>query len=163
MEDQRGYRVAPVSEKNLLEVTKLRCEIEGFALREAIRHGDDRWESEVVASQYRLAKFEKAEPIDSRIEEWERAHTELHQKLLSACQMPLLLQFCSTLHDLNDRYRRLFLEDHPIDRDVSKEHTAIVAATLERREDDACALLRQHVERTGRNVMQALQKRHSTS
>jgi GntR family carbon starvation induced transcriptional regulator len=159
MEDQRGYRVAPVSENNLLEVTKLRSEIESFALREAILLGDDQWESELVASQYRLGKLEKAEPASGRLVEWETAHRELHQKLLSACRMPLLLQFCATLHDLSDRYRRLFLEDHPIDRDVSEEHANIVTATLERRADDACALLRTHIERTGSNVMSALMEK----
>lgn len=159
MEDQRGYRVAPVSQRNLQEVTKLRSEIECFALRESIAAGDDQWESEVVASQYRLSKIERSASASTRLAEWESAHRELHQKLLSACRMPLLLQFCATLHDLNDRYRRLFLEDHPIDRDVSREHDAIVAATLERHTDEACALLRQHIERTGRNVMTALMKR----
>jgi GntR family carbon starvation induced transcriptional regulator len=163
MEDQRGYRVAPVSENNLREVTKLRSEIESFALRESIRHGDDKWESELVASQYRLGKLEKAEPADGRLVDWEIAHRELHQKLLSACSMPLLLQFCATLHDLSDRYRRLFLEDHPIDRDVSQEHSNIVTATLERREDEACGLLRTHIERTGSNVLVALMQKKQTA
>lgn len=159
MEDQRGYRVAPVSETNLLEVTKLRSEFESLALRESILHGDDRWESELVASQYRLSKFESGEGGSRRVEEWESAHRELHQKLLSACQLPLLLHFCATLHDLNDRYRRLFLENHPIDRNVQEEHEKIVQATLARRADEACALLRTHIERTGRNVQSALMER----
>lgn len=156
MENQRGYRVAPVSEKNLLEVMKLRAEVETFALRESMRSGGDQWESEVVASRYRLGKLAKTGTDAERLAAWETAHRDLHQKLLSACQMPLLLQFCATLHDLSDRYRRLFLEDHPIDRDVSHEHDNIVDATLERREDEACAMLRTHIERTGRNVMDAL-------
>lgn len=161
MEDQRGYRVAPVSENNLLEVTRLRSEIESFALRESIRLGDDKWESELVASQYRLSKLEKVEADTGRLAEWENAHRELHQKLLSACHMPLLLGFCATLHDLSDRYRRLFLEDHPIDRDVSQEHDNIVRATLERRADDACAMLKVHIERTGNNVLAALMERRT--
>jgi DNA-binding GntR family transcriptional regulator len=159
MEDQRGYRVAPVSENNLLEVTKLRREIESFALRESIRQGDDRWESEVVASLYRLDKLGRGETDPARLQDWENAHRELHQRLLSACHMPLLLQFCSTLHDLSDRYRRLFLQDHPIDRNVSREHEDIVKATLERRADDACEMLRVHIERTGNNVLRALVKK----
>lgn len=159
MENQRGYRVAPISENNLREVTKLRSQIESFALRESISVGNDQWESEIVASHYRLSKIEKAQPAAGRLVEWEAAHREVHQKLLSACNMPLLLQFCATLHDLSDRYRRLFLEDRPIDRDVSKEHSDIVSATLERRADDACALLRTHIERTGNNVLVALMRK----
>jgi DNA-binding GntR family transcriptional regulator len=74
--------------------------------------------------------------------------------------MPLLLNFCSTLHDLSDRYRRLFLENHPIDRDVAMEHRRICDATLERRPAQACSLLRDHIERTGRIVLRALIEKH---
>src|SRR5690606_16668660 len=74
MERQRGYRAMPVSEANLREVTKLRSEIEALALRESIRQGDDQWESELVASQYRLNKLEKARPTADGLIEWETAH-----------------------------------------------------------------------------------------
>lgn len=158
MENQRGYRVAPVSTQNLLEVTKLRCVLEPFALREAIQHGDDQWESEIVASIYRLTKLEKAKADGERAAEWESAHRDFHQTLLSACKMPILLQFCSTLHDLSDRYRRLFLERQPFDRDVPQEHADIYKAALERDADKACTLLRDHIERTGTNALNGLIK-----
>jgi GntR family carbon starvation induced transcriptional regulator len=161
MEDQRGYRVAPVSEKDLLEVTKLRADIEGIALREAILRGDDHWESEVIASLYRLNKLGGSPDEKDRVAKWEAAHRELHVVLLSACDMPLLMQFCATLHDLSDRYRRLFLEDHPIDRDVSQEHIDICRATLERRTEDACTMLRDHIERTGTNVLRGLMEKRA--
>jgi DNA-binding GntR family transcriptional regulator len=151
MEGQRGYRVAPISEHNLIEVTRLRAEIEPFALRESIAHGDDRWEAEVVVSRHRLSKLERRASDD-----WEKAHRTFHRSLLSACRMPLLLNFCATLHDLNDRYRRLFLENNPLDRDIAQEHRDICDAALERRCDEACRLLRDHIERTGRRVLQSL-------
>lgn len=156
LENQRGYRVAPISENNLLEVTRLRAEIEPFALRESIARGDDRWEGEVVVRLHHLTKLERGQPAGTRVVEWEKAHRAFHQSLLSACRMPLLLNFCTTLHDLSDRYRRLFLENHPIDRDVAEEHRNICDATLERRADQACALLRDHIERTGHMVLHAL-------
>lgn len=157
MEDQRGYRVAPVSEENLVEVTKLRGMVECFALREAIARGDDKWEGEVVASLYRLNKLEKADaPADQAA--WEAAHRDLHYRLISACRMPLLLAFSSTLHDLNDRYRRLFLSSRPFDRAVRREHTEMANAALERNADVACEILREHIERTGTNIRKALLK-----
>lgn len=163
MENQRGYRVAPVSENNLLEVTRLRAEIETFALRESIARGDDRWEGEVVARLHQLSKLERSMPAGTRVEDWEKMHRAFHESLLSACRMPLLLNFCCTLHDLSDRYRRLFLENHPIDRDVAKEHRDICNATLERRADQACSLLRDHIERTGRIVLHALTEKQTAT
>jgi DNA-binding GntR family transcriptional regulator len=155
MEDQRGYRVAPISEQNLIEVTKLRAMVETFALREAIQQGDDQWEGEVVASLYRLNKLEKAEaPADQAA--WEAGHRDLHYRLISACKMPLLLSFSATLHDLNDRYRRLFLTSRPFDRTVRREHTDICNAALDRNADLACSILREHIERTGSNIRKAL-------
>ena len=79
-----------------------------------------------------------------------------HMSLLSACAMPLLLNFCSLLHDHSDRYRRLFLRTHAGDRDVPGEHTRIAELTMARKVDQACALLRQHIARTGVNVRRAL-------
>jgi GntR family transcriptional regulator, carbon starvation induced regulator len=157
MEGQRGYRVAPISERNLVEVTRLRAEIEPFALRESIACGEDRWEDEVVVSLHRLSRLERlcgaGEP---RVDDWEQAHRTFHQRLLSGCRMPLLLNFCVTLHDLSDRYRRLFLENNPIDRTVAQEHRDICDAAIGRRCDEACHLLRDHIERTGRMVLRSL-------
>ncbi|TFZ02606.1 GntR family transcriptional regulator [Ramlibacter henchirensis] len=158
MEDQRGYRVAPISEENLEEVTKLRAMVETFALREAIQNGDDRWEGEVVASLYRLNKLEKVEDTADR-SAWEAAHRDLHYRLISACRMPLLLSFSSMLHDLNDRYRRLFLAARPFDKTVRREHTDICNAALERDAELACGIMREHIERTGANIRKALLKK----
>lgn len=157
IEDQRGYRVAPVSEKNLHEIAKLRIHFETLALREAIAQGDHKWEADVVAAQYRLAKVPRTDGMPPEQQEiWEHQHRNFHLVLLQACDMPLLLAYCSTLHDLNDRYRRLFLSHHPFDRDVQGEHRAIVEATLERNAELACQLLAQHIERTTSNIHAAL-------
>jgi DNA-binding GntR family transcriptional regulator len=161
LQGQRGYSVAPVSEANLREVTVLRMEMESFALRQAIACGDRQWEGGIVAALHRLNSLAPASKRKSRaeeIEEWEAEHRQFHLALISACQMPLLLQFCTTLHDLGDRYRRLFLEKNPTDRDVQQEHTAIANATVSRQGDKAANLLRQHIERTGTNVLKSLAK-----
>jgi GntR family transcriptional regulator, carbon starvation induced regulator len=79
-------------------------------------------------------------------------------RLISACRMPLLLAFSATLHDLNDRYRRLFLAARPFDKTVRREHTEICNAALDRDADVACKIMREHIERTGTNIRKALLK-----
>lgn len=158
MEDQRGWRVAPVSERDLVEVTKLRSVVEPFALRESIGHGDESWESAVVASRHRLGKLEQAAaPAQQQV--WETAHRSFHDSLICGCRMPLLLHFSATLQDLSSRYRRLFLSAWPLDRGVHGEHGAICDAALDRDADRACRLLREHIERTGDNIRQAVASR----
>ncbi|HLS51590.1 MAG TPA: GntR family transcriptional regulator, partial [Burkholderiaceae bacterium] len=82
-EGRRGYSVAPVSSSNLTEVTRLRCEFESFALRESIRLGDDQWESEVVASLYRLNKLERVNIEGEQLALWETTHAAFHRQLIA--------------------------------------------------------------------------------
>jgi GntR family transcriptional regulator, carbon starvation induced regulator len=110
-ESQRGFRAAPVSAENLREITALRLALEPMALRDAIEHGDETWEAEVAGALYQLKKHSLKEqaPTSEALERWETVHRNFHLTLLGATRMPLLLNFCTNLHDLSDRYRRLRL------------------------------------------------------
>ncbi len=153
VEEQRGYRVTAVSEANCKEVTRLRAEFEVLALTESIRNGDNEWEARVVGAYHWLAKVDNSTERLRNVQEWERLHRVFHHTLASACGMPLLLQFCGQLHDMFDRYRRLFLAEHPVDKDVPGEHRAMMQAALDRDARKAGNILRQHIERVGDNVL----------
>jgi len=153
----RGYRVAPVSKGDLAEVITLRAMLESMALRRSIEQGDDAWEAEVLAAQHRLGKLESRRAYPQEAEQWETWHRAYHEALIRACGSPILLQFCGQLHDLSDRYRRLFLSAHDFDRDVPGEHRMITEATLARDGAAACELLQRHIERTGKNILRTMQ------
>lgn len=152
MHDNRGYSVAPVSQANLAEITRLRAEFDSLALARAIAIGDLDWESEVMRTLHRLGRV-------ARGAAWEQAHREFHMALLSGCGMPLLLQFCHVLHDLNDRYRRLLPTGDGGLRDVAAEHDEIARAAIAREAGLACAALREHVLRTGAALKSGLDGR----
>ncbi len=155
--DQRGYRVTPVSPENLAEVIRLRVELEGMALKEAMQHGDVAWEGRILATLHQLNRCKRGVRSSTKEQEtWEIAHRAFHAELIAACRMPLLRQFCATLHDQSDRYRRIFLKTHAPDRNVAEEHTAIADAVIKRHVRAASAMLRAHIERTGRNIQTAL-------
>jgi len=156
-EDQRGYRVAPISLANLEEITRLRMELEPLALRATIAAGDIEWESAVMGALYRLNRTERTASDLASIEAWEAAHRTFHQALISGCRMPLLLNFCAILHNQNDRYRRRFLLIRSGDRNVVEEHAAIAEAAVAHDADRAGALLKRHIERTGTNLLRHLQ------
>jgi GntR family transcriptional regulator, carbon starvation induced regulator len=155
-EDQRGYRVVPVSPENLAEVTALRAEFEVIALRASIERGTLDWESDVMRALYLLNRTERDQARPDTIDAWEAAHSDFHMALIRGCGMPLLLTFCSVLHNMNDRYRRLYLAGSPAGRDVQAEHDEIAEAATAHDADRACAALRSHVLKTGEELSRRL-------
>jgi DNA-binding GntR family transcriptional regulator len=143
-----------MSEEDQEHVTRMRSHFEIYALRESIGKGDIAWESEVTAALYILNRIDRKTVED--IETWEVAHREFHLKLISACGIPLLLQFCSVLHDHSDRYRRVYLKHNRGDKAVPSEHKLITEAAVTRQTDLACELLRKHIERAGKNARLAV-------
>jgi GntR family carbon starvation induced transcriptional regulator len=147
-EDQRGFHVAPVSKQNLDEITMLRRKLEPEALKLSMTRGETAWENRLVVAFHQLAKIEQTS-LDSDLHQWEAAHRAFHLSLLSGCEMPVLLQFCRTLLNLSDRYRRIFLFRNAHDRNVPSEHRTIYERVLARDIHGACALMEQHIVRTG--------------
>lgn len=154
-EDQRGFRVADTSIENLVEVTALRAHLEPFALKLAVERGDAGWEESLVGVFHRLTRIEKTE--GSSPEQWESAHRDFHMCLIKGCGMPMLVQFCSSLHDLSDRYRRIYM-DPPPRRNVPREHAAIVEAVLARDAEKASRTLEAHSRHTGATILERLRK-----
>ena len=109
-EDQRGFRVAPVSKAHLADIIGTRIALESMALRTSIEQGDDAWEAELLSAHHRLSKFETRRWEGRELDEWEVWHRTYHEALIRGCGSPILLQFCNMLHDMNYRYRRLFLD-----------------------------------------------------
>lgn len=148
-EDQRGYRVVPVSRENLAEVIMLRSELEVMALRQSIAHGDLEWESNVIRALHRLTHTSRD---NDGLDAWEAAHTGFHTALVSGCAMPLLITFCTMLNNMSDRYRRLLPRSDAEDRNVAAEHEAIAMAATARDADEACDALKRHILKTGEGL-----------
>ncbi len=155
-DEQRGFWISPVSAADLVEVTRLRVSFERMALQEAILNGGIEWETRVMAALYRMNRIDRRPGDLASKEAWEDAHRTFHVELLSACGMPLLLQFITTLHGLSDRYRRIFLASNPPDKATAREHERIAEAAVLRRSDEAVELLGKHIERTGNAVRKRL-------
>lgn len=155
-EGQRGFNVAPISLKELDDITRLRILLECEAVRDAIAQGDDSWESELVAAFHQLSKVE-GERFE-RVAEWEARNQQFHQALISACDSAWLLRLRHTLYAQHKRYRLISLLDDDRERDVHAEHQAIVDAALARDADAACEATRVHIARTARTTRSAFAK-----
>ena len=143
--DQRGFKVAPASADHFREILMLRCQLDIIGLKSSIDLGDTDWEERLQLAHKSLA----ADPRDN-IEHWESLHKAFHTTLLSACNSPILLRFCTQLYDLNIRYRYLAgtSEDYST-RDVAREHRDIMQASLERNTELAVSRLMSHYTLTG--------------
>lgn len=155
-EDNRGYRVAPVSLADFEEIARLRDQFETYALREAMARGDLAWESEVIRALHVVNRTERDATRPETLEAWEAVHREFHLTLISGCGMPVLMRFCSVLLNLHDRYRRTFLQRTSGDRNVMLEHSEIAQAAVARDADFACEKLREHLSRTASNLRRYL-------
>ena len=152
-EGQKGFRVTPMSEEDFRDIVRVRKMLETRALREAIEHGDDDWEAEVVAAFHRLSRIEERVPEDpgGLSGEWEERNRAFHAALISACPSRWLHHFIGILFHQSERYRRIALcqSQGPVKRrDVHAEHEAIYEAVMARDADTACLLTEQHIDRT---------------
>lgn len=142
----RGFAVAPLDPAEFQDLNLARTVIEKEALRLSIERGKDPWEARVVAAAHIMGKEDAAlaEAPAQLPDSWERANTELHAALVSACGSEWLLKIRAGLHDLCERYRRASVYQKLGARDLRAEHAAIVEAALDRDADKACALIEAH-------------------
>lgn len=149
-EDQRGFRVAAASVDELLDISRVRQEIESTALRASIEHGDLNWETRVLAAFHRLDRTPMKDASSKMLNPaWEQAHDAYHSALIAGCGSDWLIKICTLLREQADRYRQMSVvaEKHS-KRNVGSEHKDLTDAILARDADRACALLQKHFAAT---------------
>lgn len=150
-EAQKGYRAAPISRQELIDLTSARIDIENLCLSEAIANGDVAWESQIVAALHQLSRLPERDPAEqARLsEDWVLAHAAFHQALVGACRNAVKLRIRASLYDQSERYRRLSVPARGTDgRDTLAEHKSIADAALARNVPKAAVLMAEHLNKT---------------
>ncbi|WP_425644323.1 GntR family transcriptional regulator [Agrobacterium leguminum] len=134
-EPRKGFKVAPITEAELRDITRVRATIESLCLENAIRNGDLKWETNIVATQFELSKLSLQDPADPvRVSEaWADAHKRFHEALVAACDSPWLLHL----------------------RDLISEHRDIADAAVSRDVEKATMAIRAHLEKTTRILIES--------
>jgi DNA-binding GntR family transcriptional regulator len=151
-QEQRGFRVAPISLEELDDLTQTRIQIETLALRQSIERGGEAWETELRAAHRAL----EAVPPGLGDGDGALRHARFHDALVAGCGSPSLMRVRAGLYDLAERYRAFALLGAPTRRPVADEHAAIAAAALSRQPDVAAAAMVHHIGLTARLVREAL-------
>ncbi|MDT4823323.1 phosphonate utilization associated transcriptional regulator [compost metagenome] len=162
--ENKGFRVTELSVDDFREITRLRCLLESEALADAIEHGDDAWEANVLGAFHRLGLIEKklgkaAVVLD---DEWAQRHKAFHFALFSASPSSLLLRMIDSLFDRAERYRRFSAMHRTVKRHKGDEHKQLMEAALERDTKLAVDLLKRHIGGTLENVTEVILRQQST-
>lgn len=155
LEEHKGFRVAPISKSDLLDILFMRKEIESMGIRLSIQRGDDRWEANVLAAIHELKKRKSLTPEGHIDPEWELRHRAFHYSLVAACGSPRLLQMRDLLFDQADRYRRLSHHYPKEVRDHLAEHIELADTVMARDAEAAAFLIKRHLERTVQILLSA--------
>jgi GntR family carbon starvation induced transcriptional regulator len=145
---QQGFTVWPLSVPDLVDLTRVRVEIESLTVRESVMRGDLAWEADLVAAHHRLAGAPvRIERSDERSDErrpveraaaafpspvWMQAHSDFHARLSAACTSPRLKQIRQQLFDSAELYRHwsVSLVEPTKRRPGKREHREILEAAL---------------------------------
>ena len=144
LEDHKGFRVAPVSQEELVDLAMTWFELEALGIRQSIKKGDDRWEANIQARFRELSKHRMRSARGRLDPGWEPRNLAFHESLYAACGSPSLMRFCRVLSERFSRYRRLWARRLTRTRDISKEHDDLCRAVLNRDTTAAVAALRKH-------------------
>lgn len=160
LEQNKGFRVAPVSREELIDLMRTRVEIESIALRWAIGNGGVEWEAELLAAFHLLSHHDKTsrQPAAEINTDWFREHRRFHAALVGACGSPKLMAIRESLFDQAERFVALSIVSRGQPRDDAGEHEQIMRAALAREVERAVRLNADHIERTAAKVAEALEE-----
>ena len=158
-EDQRGFRVSPLSLADLRDVTETRVELECLALRRSMLIGDPAWRERVAQAFQALDAVPHMpsggfEPAHHAV--WSKLHGRFHTALVMGCGLDWLLKFRAILYEQSERYRRLEAKltgpGMGAQRDTRAEHHRLHEAVMAGDPEGAVAALTDHFRTTSRFI-----------
>lgn len=149
-ETNKGFRVAPITEADLIDLTRTRILIETECLKNAIEHGDLKWETGIISTLFEISRIPVYDPEKTGAlnPDWVDAHQRFHQALVAACDSPWLLRIRDSLFAQSERYRSATASINRLKRDLNREHKAIADAAIARDAEAAVEAMRAHLSQT---------------
>ena len=129
--ERRGFRVATLSDDDLLDLIRARRLLNEVVVRESLLHADEAWEETVVFAYHRMWRCPMTVASGQTNREWELLHRKFHAAIIAACPSKWLLDFHEQLFDSADRHRRLNVRR--LDPEFTRvEHREIMEAAVSR-------------------------------
>jgi GntR family carbon starvation induced transcriptional regulator len=142
-EEWRGYRVAPVTEEDLYDLTEMRREVEVMAVTRSIARGDDRWAADLARAFRHMSQATSR--TSNRLGEWSDHHQAFHEILVRECGSPRLIKLRQQLFDHFMRYLRLAPQHVRIGFIDDTDHHKLFEVAQARDVQKCAALIRAHI------------------
>lgn len=146
LEEQRGFRVAPISREELAELLNARILIDGTAVTDSIRRFDPSWEDGLVLALHHLSRTPRVVEATNGAS-WEARHKVFHMALVAGCGSRWMQRISEQLFDSAERYRLIALPWIP-ERNELDEHRTLVEACMRKDAAMAVELLKSHYGQT---------------
>jgi DNA-binding GntR family transcriptional regulator len=131
-EENKGFRVACISEEDIRDTYRTFTQIEILALTQAMQEGGPEWEASIVAALYRLSLVENNTKAVS-YEQWVEANSNFHISLIAGCNSLTLMEIRKRLYLKFDRYCKIAfsLTQNALEAN-HEEHVKLAQAVLQR-------------------------------
>lgn len=162
--DNKGFRVAPVSEENIRDIYATFTLIENAALKLAIEKGNEKWKKKVNSEFKKLAAIENKKS-EVPYSEWSKQNYKFHYTLISACDSPELLNIQWNLYLKFERYVRMayqissYKEYKNYREEKRQDHEKLVDLVLNQKINDAIKLMTYHINAPMEDIIAILKKK----
>ncbi|SIQ75974.1 GntR family transcriptional regulator [Marinobacterium stanieri] len=154
VEEQKGFKVKPVSVADLEELIELRVVLETLGLRKSFANADTgnpvEWKAHLISAHYRLSCMEKLMMEDEtvNVSEWERVDRDFHMAIVSNCGSNQLIRYHASVLEQFMRYQLLALKKRPFrGQEVADEHRALLDCLVNDDVEGAVAALEAHIRK----------------
>jgi DNA-binding GntR family transcriptional regulator len=149
IQNNRGFRVADLSRKDLEEIEWMRVAVECAALRDSIARGGREWEGRIVGALHRLTVATQTTVTDRvSLDLWNDEHDAFHAALIACCGNTRALALQRRLADQHRRYRIALMGENMLRDEIVEEHRGVADAALKRDVETAVRLLAQNMKVT---------------
>ena len=153
---QRGFRVAPLTAGDVLDLMEARIVVECEALTRSIQSGDLDWETAVVSSFHALSRVAPPTGPGEQAEKWAKYHRKFHMALLAGCNSRWMRSIARSLFDHAERHRIVTIHGLSDRRNAGDEHKQIMEAALSGNVKAAVAALDHHYRATANLAARSL-------
>lgn len=155
VDTQPGFRVAPVTRADLIDLTEARVLIERELLKLAMRNGGDDWQVATAAALHRMSLLQQRHesPKLSLLPDYKAAHAAFHEALIAPCAAPILFGIRANLYARAERYRSLSAIYRKVKRNKIEEHQLIMQVAFSRKVEKAQDLIEKHIRDTTTNLL----------